>query len=69
MSFASGPLAAIALAAIGWLTASGFSHPPYAQLRPTGTAAVNAAVLLGASALAGAAWACYSAGTQDGSHW
>jgi two-component system, OmpR family, sensor histidine kinase KdpD len=54
MSFASGPLAATALAAIGWLTAIGFSHPPYAQLRPTGTAAVNAAVVLGASALAGA---------------
>ncbi len=54
MSFAAGPLAAIALAAIGWLTAIGFSHPPYAQLRPTGTAAVNAAIVLGASALAGA---------------
>jgi two-component system, OmpR family, sensor histidine kinase KdpD len=54
MSFASGPLAAIALAAIGWLTVVGFSHPPYAQLRPTGTVAVNAAIVLGASALAGA---------------
>jgi two-component system, OmpR family, sensor histidine kinase KdpD len=54
MSFASGPLVAIPLAAIGWLTAIGFSHPPYAQLRPTGTAAVNAAIVLSASALAGA---------------
>jgi two-component system, OmpR family, sensor histidine kinase KdpD len=54
VSFASGPLAAIALAAIGWLTVIGFSHPPYAQLRPAGTAAVNAAIVLGVSALAGA---------------
>ena len=53
MSFAAEPIAAIPLAAIGWLTAIGFSHPPYAQLRPTGTAAVDAAIVLGASALAG----------------
>jgi two-component system sensor histidine kinase KdpD len=42
------------LAGIGWLTAVGFSHPPYAQLRLTGPDAVRAAVALGASALAGA---------------
>jgi two-component system, OmpR family, sensor histidine kinase KdpD len=54
MSFATGPIAAIPLAAIGWLTVVGFSHPPYAQLRPTGTAAVNAAIVICASALAGA---------------
>src|SRR6516162_5028164 len=53
MSFAAEPIAAIPLAAIGWLTAIGFSRPPYAQLRPTGTAAVDAAIVLGASALAG----------------
>ena len=54
MSFATVPIAAIPLAAIGWLTAIGFSRPPYAQLRPTGTAAADAAIVLGASALAGA---------------
>jgi two-component system, OmpR family, sensor histidine kinase KdpD len=54
MSFATVPIAAIPLAAIGWLTAIGFSRPPYAQLRPTGTAAADAAILIGASALAGA---------------
>jgi two-component system, OmpR family, sensor histidine kinase KdpD len=54
MSFASGPATAVPLAAIGWLTVVGFSHPPYAQLRPTGPAAVDAAIVLGASALAGA---------------
>jgi two-component system, OmpR family, sensor histidine kinase KdpD len=54
MSFATVPLAAIPLAAIGWLTAIGFSRPPYAQLRPTGPAAVDAAIIIGASALAGA---------------
>ncbi len=30
----------------------GFSRPPYAQLRPTGTAAVHAAVVVGATSLA-----------------
>src|SRR6516225_9710744 len=33
---------------------AGFSRPPYAQLRPTGTAATRAAVVLGVTALAGA---------------
>src|SRR5262249_42624009 len=33
---------------------TGFSRPPYAQLRPTGPAAAHAAVILGVSALAGA---------------
>jgi two-component system, OmpR family, sensor histidine kinase KdpD len=54
MSFASGPMAAVPLAGIGWLTVVGFSRPPYAQLRPTGPAAVHAAIVIGASALAGA---------------
>ncbi len=53
MSFASAPIAAALLAGIGWLTALGFSRPPYAQLRPTGPAAAHAAIVLGASALAG----------------
>jgi len=54
MSFAAEPVAAVFLAGIGWLTASGFSRPPYAQLRPTGPAAVHAAVVLAGCALAGA---------------
>jgi two-component system sensor histidine kinase KdpD len=54
MSFAAEPVAAVPLAGIGWLTAVGFSHPPYAQLRPTGTAAGHTAIVLAASALAGA---------------
>src|SRR5579864_8747295 len=54
VSFAAEPIAAVALAGIGWLTVAGFSRPPYAQLRPTGTAAAHAAVVLGVTALAGA---------------
>src|ERR1700719_3097123 len=55
MSFASEPIASVLLAGIGWLTAVGFSRPPYAQLRPTGPAAAHAAIVIVASALAGAA--------------
>ncbi len=54
VSFAAEPIAFVPLAGIGWLTAAGFSRPPYAQLRPTGPAAVHAAVVIGVSALAGA---------------
>ena len=54
VSFAAQPLASVLLAGIGWLTAVGFSRPPYAQLRPTGPAAAHAAVVLAATALAGA---------------
>jgi two-component system, OmpR family, sensor histidine kinase KdpD len=54
MSFAAEPVASVLLAGIGWLTAVGFSRPPYAQLRPTGPAAVHAALVIGVSALAGA---------------
>ncbi|HLK72886.1 MAG TPA: hypothetical protein VKU77_04475, partial [Streptosporangiaceae bacterium] len=39
MSFLADPVAAVLLAGIGWLTVTGFSKPPYAQLRPTGPAA------------------------------
>src|SRR5580693_10256099 len=55
VSFAAEPVASVLLAGIGWLTVIGFSRPPYAQLRPTGPAAAHAAVVIGASALAGAA--------------
>src|SRR5215471_2649019 len=50
-SFAAEPLAVIPLAVVGWLTAVGFSHPPYADLRVTGPQAANAAIVMGACAL------------------
>jgi two-component system, OmpR family, sensor histidine kinase KdpD len=53
-SFAAEPLAVIPLGVVGWLTAVGFSRPPYAQLRVTGPFAANAAIVMGACALAGA---------------
>src|SRR5579875_1154049 len=43
------PLAALA----GWLTACGFSAPPYAQLRLAGPGAGRAAVVIGAAAVGG----------------
>jgi two-component system sensor histidine kinase KdpD len=49
------PAAAIPLGVIGWLTVVGFSHPPYANLRPTGAPAAEAVVTMAACALAGAA--------------
>jgi two-component system sensor histidine kinase KdpD len=55
MSFVAEPVASVLLAGIGWLTVAGFSRPPYAQLRPTGTAAGHAAVVVGATSLACAA--------------
>src|SRR3984957_20558930 len=51
ISLPSGPIAAVLLAGIGWLTAVGFSRPPYAQLRPTGPAAGHAAIVLGVTAV------------------
>jgi two-component system, OmpR family, sensor histidine kinase KdpD len=55
MSFVTEPVASVLLAGIGWLTVIGFSRPPYAQLRPTGTAAGHAAIVVGAVSLACAA--------------
>jgi len=52
MSFAAEPIASVLLAGIGWLTAVGFSRPPYGQLRPTGAAAAHAAIVVGAVSLA-----------------
>jgi two-component system, OmpR family, sensor histidine kinase KdpD len=54
MAFVAEPLAAAPLALIGWLTAIGFSRPPYADLRPTGPVAEHAAIAIAASALVGA---------------
>ena len=49
------PLTSVPLAVIGWLTVTGFSRPPYADLRPTGRSAADAAIVIGAAALGGAA--------------
>ena len=54
VSFVAEPISALPLAVIGWLTAIGFSRPPYAQLRPAGPLSERAAIALAASALAGA---------------
>src|SRR6202011_4296328 len=54
------PTAAIPLGVIGWLTAVGFSRPPYADLRLTGgvagRAAITLAVVAVGAAVAGAAF-------------
>src|SRR2546430_2329194 len=44
-------LAVVPLGVIGWLTVIGFSRPPYAQLRPTGAVAGQAAAVVAAAAL------------------
>jgi two-component system sensor histidine kinase KdpD len=55
LSVLGDPAAAVPLAVIGWLTVSGFSRPPYADLQLTGAGAGRAAIWLAAAALAGAA--------------
>jgi len=55
ISAVSDVLAAVPLGVIGWLTVVGFSRPPYADLRPAGGVAAEAAITLAACALAGAA--------------
>jgi len=49
----SEPPVAPVLAVIGWLTVTGFSRAPYAELRPTGAPALTAALVIGACVLAG----------------
>ncbi len=60
------PTAAIPLGVIGWLTAVGFSRPPYADLRLTGgvagRAAATLAVVAVGAAVAGAAFRWRAAG-------
>jgi two-component system, OmpR family, sensor histidine kinase KdpD len=60
------PTAAIPLGVIGWLTAVGFSRPPYADLRLTGSVAGHAAITLAVvavgAAVAGAAFRWRAAG-------
>jgi len=52
LSFVAEPLAAIPLAFVGWLTALGFSHPPYGQLRFGGPYTGRAAIIMAVCALA-----------------
>ena len=52
LSFVAEPIAAIPLAVVGWLSAVGFSHPPYGQLRLTGPFAGRSAIVIAACALA-----------------
>jgi two-component system, OmpR family, sensor histidine kinase KdpD len=54
VSVVSEPLVAPVLGVIGWLTVTGFSHPPFAQLKMTGPVAVRAAVVMAGCVLAGA---------------
>jgi two-component system sensor histidine kinase KdpD len=54
MSAVSAATAAVPLGVIGWLTVIGFSRPPYADLRPSGATAAQAAITMAACALAGA---------------
>ena len=53
MSALSEPTAAVPLGVIGWLTVTGFSRPPYADLQPAGATAAHAAITMAACALAG----------------
>jgi two-component system sensor histidine kinase KdpD len=52
LSFVAEPLAAIPLGFVGWLSAVGFAHPPYGQLRLTGPFAGRSAVVMGVCVLA-----------------
>jgi two-component system sensor histidine kinase KdpD len=54
VSAAAEPLAALPLAAIGWLTAVGFSRPPYSDLHPTGPYAARAVAVMLVTALVAA---------------
>jgi two-component system sensor histidine kinase KdpD len=66
LAAAADAAAALPLAVIGWLTVTGFSRPPYADLRLTGLVAGRAAVTLAVVALtcavAGAAFRWRAAG-------
>lgn len=46
--------ASLLIAAIGWLTVSGFSRPPYAQLQLTGRFVLIAAIVIGVTSVASA---------------
>jgi signal transduction histidine kinase len=52
-SAVSEPAVAPVLGVIGWLTVAGFSRAPYAQLRPTGSLALTAGLVIAGCTLAG----------------
>jgi len=52
LAAAAEPTAGLPLGIVGWLTAIGFSRPPYADLRLTGAVAEHAAVTLAVTAAA-----------------
>jgi two-component system sensor histidine kinase KdpD len=54
VSLVAEPLTAPVLGVIGWLTVVGFSRPPYAELRPTGPVAAQAAAAMAGCCLLGA---------------
>jgi two-component system sensor histidine kinase KdpD len=54
-SFIAEPVTSVPLGIIGWLTVTGFSRPPYADLRPSGKTAADAAIVMAAVALGSAA--------------
>jgi two-component system, OmpR family, sensor histidine kinase KdpD len=54
LSLVAEPLVAPVLGVIGWLTVSGFSRPPYAQLRLAGPVAGRGAAVLSVCVLVGA---------------
>jgi signal transduction histidine kinase len=53
-SIVAEPAVAPLLGLIGWLTVTGFSRAPYAQLHPAGLASLRAAITMAACSLAGA---------------
>ena len=65
------PAAAVPLGVIGWLTVSGFSRPPYANLQLTGIvaerAAITMAVVAACGAVAGTAFRWRATGVTLGS--
>ena len=54
LATAADPAAAVPLGVIGWLTVSGFSRPPYANLQLTGIVAQRAAITMALVAVCGA---------------
>jgi len=61
LAVAAEPLAALPLAALGWLTVAGFSRPPYSQLQLTGSLTGTAAITLAITAVTGV---CLGAGMR-----
>ncbi len=70
MSAVAEPAASVPLAGIGWLTVTGFSAPPYAQLRTSGAAsAAGGGGHRGDGVVLRRSRAWCSAGTGGVAHW